>query len=120
MTRSATHENVHKLSAEFVEAMEESYCGTTTARQELSGEMLSDPPGALFTRTMMERWRCVREEAEACERVVVGVDPPAAAGEQAAACGIVCAGLKRGVADVLEDASVRGLRPLEWRSGSSP
>jgi phage terminase large subunit-like protein len=97
--------------------MEASYRGTTTAKQELYGEMLTDPPGALFTRPIIERWRCTEAEArgeDGFERVVVGVDPPAGAGEQAAACGIVCAGLRRGVTYVLQDASVRGMRPLEW------
>lgn len=119
MTRSATSENAYNLAPGFVEAMEESYRGTSTVRQELYGEMVDDPPGALFTRAMIERWRCTPEEAPKTgpggfERVVVGVDPPAAAGEQAAACGIVCAGLQRGVIYVLQDASVRGMRPLEW------
>ena len=48
------------------------------------------------------------------ERIVVGVDPPAGAGEGSDACGIVVCGFRGEALYVLEDASVRGLTPEGW------
>ena len=48
------------------------------------------------------------------DRIVVGVDPPAGAGEGSDACGIVVAGSADGRLYVIEDASVRGLSPEGW------
>ncbi len=52
----------------------------------------------------------------AYDRIVVGVDPPAGAGEGSDACGIVVAGSKGGALFVLEDASVQGLSVEGWTS----
>jgi phage terminase large subunit-like protein len=48
------------------------------------------------------------------DRIVVGVDPPAGAGEGSDACGIVVCGSRGEELFVLEDASVRGLSPEGW------
>ena len=48
------------------------------------------------------------------ERIVVGVDPPAGAGEGSDACGIVVAGSIGEALYVLQDASVHGLSPEGW------
>ena len=45
------------------------------------------------------------------DRIVVGVDPPAGAGEGSDACGIVVCGSRGEALYVLEDATVRGLSP---------
>jgi phage terminase large subunit-like protein len=112
----ATRENAANLAPGFLAAMEAQYAGTRTGRQELDGELIADPEGALFTRAMIEGARATTEEIEApgFERVVVAVDPPATSGPGASACGIIAAGVRKGVVFVLKDASVRGLRPLEW------
>jgi len=47
---------------------------------------------------------------------VVGVDPPAGAGEGVDACGIVVCGSAKNRLYVLEDATVRGLSPEGWTS----
>ena len=47
---------------------------------------------------------------------MVGVDPPAGAGEGSDACGIVVCGSAGGKLYVLEDATVRGLSPEGWAS----
>jgi phage terminase large subunit-like protein len=114
VTRAATRENAAHLASGFVAAMEEAYRGTETGRQELDGELIADPAGAIFKRSLIDAGRVMPGEAGAMERVVVAVDPPAGAGENSAACGIVCAGVRGGVVYVLEDASVRGLRPAQW------
>ncbi|MGN6058018.1 MAG: DNA-packaging protein [Sphingomicrobium sp.] len=46
--------------------------------------------------------------------IVVGVDPPAGAGEGSDACGIIVAGSRGEALYVLEDATVRGLSPDGW------
>ncbi|HEY4071188.1 MAG TPA: ATP-binding protein, partial [Sphingomicrobium sp.] len=46
--------------------------------------------------------------------IVVGVDPPAGAGERSDACGIVVCGSRGEELFVLEDATVRGLSPEGW------
>lgn len=109
-TRGATRDNPH-LPASFVEAMEAEYGGTRLGRQELDGELLSDVPGALWTRAMIEAARAVVVEAPV--RVVVGVDPPASA--EGDACGIVAVAIDAAERlCVLEDASVSGLSPEGW------
>jgi len=131
MTRAPTRDNAGNLAPGFVEAMEEQYAGTRRGRQELDGELIEDPEGAMWSREVIERAR-VRlgdigkgEEISAqlalspaggavFDRVVVAVDPPVSSGPRADACGIVAAGRLDGVAYILADASARGLKPLEW------
>ncbi|MFL9839961.1 terminase family protein [Sphingomonas sp. ST-64] len=109
-TRGATRDNPH-LPASFVAAMEAEYGGTRLGRQELEGELLSDVPGALWTRAMIEAARGVAVDAPV--RVAVGVDPPASA--EGDACGIVAVAVDdAGRLSVLEDASVAGLSPEGW------
>jgi phage terminase large subunit-like protein len=114
VTRSATRENALYLAPGWVEEMEQAYRGSHLLPQELEGELVEDLEGAIFSRSMIEVNRVSLEDATGLERIVVAVDPPAGVGEKAAACGIVCAGIRAGVVYVLEDASIRGLRPLEW------
>jgi phage terminase large subunit-like protein len=113
ITRAATRDNALHLAPGFIEWMEEAYAGSRIARQELEGELVEELSGALWTRELIGKWR-VASAPGGLERVVVAVDPPAGAGADGSACGIVAAGLKDKVAYVLRDASVRGLRPLEW------
>ncbi len=139
-TRGRTEENVH-LSDAFRDWAIETYGGTRLGRQELDGVLFEEPEGALFPREVLEKARVAgfappmaeragpvsprppflkRHEGRALvrlpgdfRRVVVGVDPPASAAGDA--CGIVVCGLGRdGVAYVLADCSVAGLRPEGW------
>jgi phage terminase large subunit-like protein len=48
------------------------------------------------------------------DRVIVAIDPPATSGRRADACGIVAAGKIGLTVYILADASVRGLKPLQW------
>lgn len=117
-TRGRTHDNRMHLARGFLAAMEEDYGGTALGRQELDGELIDEPEGALWTRALIERCR-VRRDAlwndgdSAFSRVVVAVDPPASAGGDA--CGIIVAGLGvDGIGYVIEDATVSGLSPDGW------
>lgn len=112
-TGGGTEENVH-VSPAFKVWVTETYGGTRFGRQELDGVLIEDVAGSLFPREVLEKARqsgtLPREELQ---RVVVGVDPPASADGDA--CGIVVCGLgSDGVAYVLADCTVRGLRPEGW------
>ncbi|WP_413245409.1 DNA-packaging protein [Sphingomonas sp. 1P06PA] len=113
ITKGSTEANRAGLSPDFIAAMREAYGGTMLGRQELNGELIAEPEGALWTRAILERQRVA--SAPVLRRVVVAVDPPAGSGPRSDACGIVSVGLGRdGLAYVLEDASVAGLSPEGW------
>lgn len=113
VTRGSTEANRLNLSAPWLATMERLYGGTRLGRQELSGEMLEDVEGALWTRGGIEVARVMAEEASRPVRVVIGVDPPATS--HGDACGIVVAALLRdGRIAVLEDASVAKAVPAVW------
>ena len=129
VTGGRTAENVH-VSDDYQEEMVELYGGTRLERQELSGELIEDFEGALWTREMIERCRIapagdsyfshggggpgtVASNCPRFERIVVGVDPPASADGDA--CGIIVCGLDAdGTGYVLADLSVQGLSPERW------
>ncbi|MGQ0661754.1 DNA-packaging protein [Sphingosinicella sp.] len=117
-TRGGTADNPH-LSEAYLAAMQRLYGGTRRGRQELEGELIDDVEGALWTRALIEAARTETAEADAMERIVIGVDPPAGVGERADACGIVAAGRSRDadgepVAYVLGDRTIKGASPERW------
>ena len=109
-TTGRTDENVN-LSEGFVEMMVATYGGTRIGRQELDGELIEEIEGALWSRELMER---ARVTAPACERIVVGVDPPAGVGPGCDACGIVVCGRRGEELYVVADETVEGLSPEGW------
>ncbi len=113
VTRSKTLDNRSNLASAFLTDVLAKYGNTNLGRQELDGELITDDPDALWSRDVIERNR-VRRVPE-LQRIVVAVDPPATSGERANACGIVCAGVGvDGRVYVLDDASCKRLRPLQW------
>lgn len=116
MTRASTWSNAVHLAPDFVTAMNERWSGSVRDRQELFGDLIDDPIGAMWTRALLES----RRDAAAHEfdRIVVAVDPPVSVGANADACGIVAAGRYEADGEqravVLADASTQGLAPLEW------
>jgi phage terminase large subunit-like protein len=113
VTRAATADNHQHLSSAFFSAVVARYEGTRLGRQELDGELIDDRDDALWRRDMLEA--CRIPDAPELRRVVVAVDPPAAATRRSDACGIVAAGIDReGIGYVLADASVQGLSPAGW------
>lgn len=112
ITHGKTEDNLANLPARFVTAMRGSYGNSLLGRQELDGELITDLPGALWTRALLEHCREVSASSLSV-RTVIGVDPPASAGGDA--CGIiVCARGEDGVARVLADASVTKPSPERW------
>lgn len=109
LTQAATAVNAGHLAPSFLEGLAALYGGTRLAEQELEGRLL-EGDGALWRAADLQRARGAAPSK--CERVVVGVDPPAGAG--GAACGIVVAGRVGRQAYVLADRSALGLSPLGW------
>jgi phage terminase large subunit-like protein len=109
VTQAATVVNAGHLSPSFLDGLHALYGGTRLAAQELDG-LLLEGDGALWKLADLERAR--GGVAPKCERVVVGVDPPAGSG--GSACGIVVAGRVGERFFVLADRSALGLSPLGW------
>ena len=119
ITRANTFENKNNLSPAFLEAIQQTYGGTRIGRQEIDGELIDDPKGALWLRSHIEGQRISVNDCE-FQRIVVAIDPPASKGTNADTCGIIAAGLTTlGKGVVLADASVQGLRPLDWAGRAS-
>jgi len=121
-TRGRTSDNIN-LDEKTIEVLTATYGGTRVGAQELEGVLLQDVEGALWTREMIEGARTApspqplsRGGERGFDRIVVGVDPPAGAGEGSDACGIVVCGSAGERLYVLEDATVRGLSPEGWAS----
>ena len=108
VTGGKTKDNLN-LPDSFVEAMVSTYGGSRLGRQELDGELIADVKGSLWPRELIERSRaCAPEQFD---RIVVGVDALAGAGEGCDACGIVVAGRREGRLFVIADESCQGLSP---------
>lgn len=122
---ATTDDNPH-LAAPVRAALYEAYGGTRLGQQELNAKMLTDAPGALWTRDVEKRAdkgyiqygayperEVVDRAGETIKepdlsRIVIAVDPAVSTGENAAETGIVACGAsydKRGF--VLGDYSIR-------------
>lgn len=112
VTTGSSYENTTNLSARFIERVIQKYEGTRLGRQELHGDLLSDVPGALWSRDLLEQ--CRVRNAPQLIRIVVAVDPPATHGENADEAGIIVAGIDEGNHSyILEDLS-RQASPGDW------
>lgn len=115
VTSGSTYENEKNLAPSFLKRLKKRYEGTRIGLQELHAQVLEDREGALWRReAMIEAYR--RAECPGGLRIVVGVDPSASDGEEAAECGIVVGGKmygEEGHGFVLADYSKRG-SPLDW------
>lgn len=117
VSRGGTAANARYLPKGFIEDLTDRWAGSVWARQELDGEIVDDPAGALWCRADLAAARA-RPIPASLDHIVVAVDPPASAGASADACGVmVVARAQTGqgqVAIVLEDASSQGLQPQDW------
>jgi phage terminase large subunit-like protein len=109
VTRMKTEENRGFLAEGFLEAVVGRYRGSVLGRQELDGELIEDRPDALWNRRMF-----LPAGEEACERIVVAVDPPVTGNAKSDACGIIVAGRTGAGAVVLEDRTLQPATPLGW------
>jgi phage terminase large subunit-like protein len=117
VTHGRTSDNIN-LDEKVIEILTATYGGTRIGAQELDGELLQDAEGALWTREVIEKARAEPlpslHGGGYFDRIIVGVDPPAGAGEGSDACGIVVCGSRGEALYVLEDATVRGNSPEGW------
>jgi hypothetical protein len=78
LTTGTTFDNAANLAPDYLDPIRERYASTRLGRQELYGELIADPENTMFK----EEWLKVASvERQACERVVVGVDPSLGADE---------------------------------------
>lgn len=113
VTRGTTLDNAANLARTFMDKIVTRYQGTRLGRQELSGEILGDLPGALWTLAAIDGYR-MTAAPENIGRILVAVDPAVTNTEDSDEHGIIVGGLtdeQTGV--VLQDASIRGT-PLDW------
>ncbi len=112
VTRGSTFDNAANLAPSALDQFRARYEGTRLGRQELYAEVLTDTPGALWTRDLLEAAHV--EIAPPLSRVVIAVDPSGSDGTGGDRQGIVVVGLgDDGKGYVLQDASMRG-SPQEW------
>lgn len=116
ITRGTTYENRSNLAQAFYDAIIRKYEGSRLGRQELLAELLTDTPGALWTRDLIDATRIKVSEIrwDLFVRIVVAIDPAVTHGEDADETGIVVAGVTVSQhVVILDDLSMRG-SPLEW------
>lgn len=106
VTKGKTNDNTQNLAASFMAAIHDRYAGTTLGRQELDGELLSELPGALFSRQDIDQNRV--EEPPSMHRIVVAIDPAITSKEGSDESGIVVAGVSGNDFYVLADLSFKG------------
>jgi phage terminase large subunit-like protein len=113
ITRGKTYDNARNLAPAFIKAVREKYEGTRLGRQELSGEVLDDFPGALWSRDMLDQ-ATYKGIIPAFSRTVVAVDPSGFEDETGDSQGIIVAAVGvDGYYYVIEDGTVR-LKPDGW------
>lgn len=113
MTRARTVDNAAHLAPAFIAEVTRMYAGTALGRQELDGEVVTERPDSLWQRKWLVEART--KIPPEMRRIVVAVDPPVTATENADTCGIVVAGLgPDGRAYVLADSSLQGRDPATW------
>lgn len=112
VVRARTYDNPH-LPERAVKRLEERYGGTTLGRQELLAEDIGDLEGAMWQRAWIEDTR-VTKLGEACQRIVVAVDPAGTHRQTSDQTAICVAGLGwDGEFYVLHSESGR-LTPSAW------
>jgi phage terminase large subunit-like protein len=113
VTHGSIYDNRSNLSGKFFERLVKRYEGTYLGQQELEGLLITDRPGALWTREVIDTHR-VRAAPDILTRVVVAIDPPATASQDSSEAGIVVVGQGiDGCAYVLADGSLHG-SPDTW------
>jgi phage terminase large subunit-like protein len=122
-THATTAANRANLAASFLDAVTRRYAGSPLGRQELDGELLSHVEGALWPWATISLAQGLPPFQH--DRIVVAVDPPVTGGDRADACGIIVAGVSlKGLpnewrAEVIADATVRGLSPHGWAQAAA-
>lgn len=116
VTRGSTMDNKSNLAPSFLRKVYDRYSGTRLGRQELSAEILSDLPGALWSQSSIDSFRV--KSAPDLGRVVIALDPAVTNTEESDEHGIIAAGIAEDQTGyVLEDASAGG-SPHDWATAA--
>ncbi|MEO8994655.1 MAG: terminase family protein [Rhodanobacter sp.] len=91
VTNGSTYDNRANLAPSFFSAVLKKYEGTRIGRQEISGEVLDDNPGALFKRSDIDKGRVLT--APELSRIVVAIDPAATSAEGSDDTGMIAGGV---------------------------
>lgn len=120
ITRDTSYANRANLDPNWYANLITEYEGTRLGRQEISGELLDDNPGALWQWGVIEPYRIKSpQDLPTLTRVVVAVDPAVTDEIDSDMIGIVVAA--KGIDNhfyVLDDCSMNG-SPLAWASAVS-
>lgn len=113
ITRSSSHENRANLADGIIEEMEARWKDSIWARQELLGELIDDPKGALWTRIdIINARNC--EKPQLFDKIIIAVDPPISAHKNSDKCGIIVAGILNDIGYIIADLTTQGQQPNEW------
>lgn len=112
VTKGSTLDNKSNLAPSFLRKVYDRYSGTRLGRQELSAEILSDLPGALWSQGVIDSYRV--DVPGDLQRTVIALDPAVTNTDESDQHGIIAAGAADDQTGyVLEDASISG-SPHEW------
>lgn len=114
VTKGSTFDNSGNLAPKFLKTIKDKYEGSRLGRQELEAEILDDLPGALWSRTEIDKHRVM--SVPELQRVVIAIDPSGTKGasDDGDSIGIVAAGKGiDGRCYVLADRSCK-LSPAGW------
>ncbi len=115
LTHAPSHVNAAHLAPNFIETMENMYGNSVLRRQELDGEIINDPPGALWTRDLLAlAYDPAPPSLEDFDTITVGVDPTVTSHEKSCACGIIVAGRYKERSWILADHTLQGASPSQW------
>lgn len=115
-TRHSSYENRANLAPAFFQDIVRKYEGTRIGRQELLAEILTDVPGALWSRRLIDATRITMDQVrwDLFIRLVIAVDPAVSNNPDSDETGIVLAGLTNTMhVVVLDDLSMKG-SALDW------
>jgi len=93
VTHGKTYDNKQNLAPAFLKKIITKYEGTRLGRQEIEAELLEDNPNALWTHSLIEKYRIRQAQMVPLQRIVVGVDPAVTAKEDSNDTGIVAVGM---------------------------
>lgn len=117
LTKGSTFDNSANLAGSTLRALLERYDGTHLGRQELYAELISDAPGALWSRANLDETRFMktRRDLPRLVRVVVAIDPSVSMGKRSNETGIIVAGKGTdGHAYILDDQTQKQASPETW------
>ena len=116
VTRMTSWENMANLTEKYYNRVISRYVGTSKGTQELEGKLLTETPGALWKRKLLDQYRVnYQQYAGQASSIVVGVDPAAKGRTRKQDEHGIVVGARGadGQGYTLEDCSMRG-RPDEW------